>query len=177
MADSDDLENLDLGEEKKSSKKLFIIIGGVVGLLILIGAILFFTGVFSSDEEAGPEDGGEEQVEETVVAPPIYFELKGADEKNFIVPLHAPGAKLMQVGMSVMSRDQAVIDLIEKHLPRIRNDLLLLLADQEPEKLKTAKGKEKLKEEILEAVKKVVEAQGGEKEAVEDLFFTGFVMQ
>jgi len=178
MAKNEELDGLDLGEEKESSKKLYIIIGGALGLLIAVGAALYFMGFFSSDESANKEgEAAEEVLEEVVLEPAIYFDLKGADEKAFIVQVQSPNIKMLQVSISVMSRKQEVIDVIKKHLPRIRNNLLLLLASEDPEKLKTSKGKEKLRNKILQEIQKIVEDETDEKEGVEGLYFTGFVMQ
>ncbi len=177
MAKDEELENLDLGEEKKSPKKLYIIVGGVLGLLIAIGATLYFMGFFSSEESSEIEKTDEEVVEEVVLAPAIYFDLSGESEQKFIVQVQSPDIRMLQVSISVMARKQEVIDVVEKHLPRLRNNILLLLANEEPEKLKMSKGKEKLRNKILKEVQQVVEEETGEKEGVEGLYFTEFVMQ
>jgi flagellar FliL protein len=176
MAKEKELDSLDLGEEKGSSKKLYII-GGGLGLLIAIGAALYFMGFLSSDESTDNGDEAAEEIEEVVLAPAIYFNLRGSDEKRLIVSMQSPDVKMLQVSISVMSRKQEVIDVVEKHLPRIRNNLLLLLAGEDPEKLRTSKGKETLQNKILKEIQKVVEEETGEKEGVEGLFFTEFVMQ
>lgn len=177
MAKDEELENLDLGEEKKSPKKLYIIIGGVLGLLIAVGATLYFMGFFSSEEKSEAEATDDEVVEEAVLEPAIYFDLSGKSEQKFIVQVQSDDIRMMQVSISVMARKQEVIDVVETHLPRLRNNILLLLASEDPEKLKMAKGKEKLRNKILKEVQQVVEEEMGEKDGVEGLYFTGFVMQ
>ncbi len=177
MAEKEEQDELDLGSEKGSKKKLIIIIGGVLALLLAVGAILYFLGVFSPDDQSGEGDSGEvitEEVDDETPPPPaIYFDLK----PNFIVNFPKPGIRLLQVSVSVMSRQQESIDVVTKHLPRIRNNLLLIMADENPEKLRTAKGKETLRKKLFTEIQKIVEEETADKEGLEGLFFTGFVMQ
>jgi flagellar FliL protein len=177
MAKDEELGDLDLGDENKSSKKLYIIVGGALGLLIAIGATLYFMGFFSSEDNSDTEKTDDEVVEETVLEPAVYFDLSGKSEQKFIVQVQSTDIRMLQVSISVMARKQEVIDVVEKHLPRLRNNILLLLASEDPEKLKMSKGKEKLRNKILKEVQQVVEEEMGEEEGVEGLYFTGFVMQ
>jgi flagellar FliL protein len=59
----------------------------------------------------------------------------------------------------------------------VRNDLLLLLGNQHYETISSREGKEKLREQALEAVRKVVKNAGGKGDLVEAVYFTSFVMQ
>jgi flagellar FliL protein len=76
-----------------------------------------------------------------------------------------------------MTRDQGTADLVKQHDPVIRNDLLLLLSNQTYETISSREGKENLRAEALQVVAKAIEAEGGEGEKVEQLYFTSFVMQ
>ena len=67
--------------------------------------------------------------------------------------------------------------MLKKNDPRIRNDLLMLLGNQNYDTISTREGKEKLQAESLESVRAVVKSAGGEPEKVEALYFTAFVMQ
>ena len=53
-----------------------------------------------------------------------------------------------------MSYDQEVIDKIETNLPSVRNNLIMLIGGQSYDDLKTNDGKEKLRKEIIGAVRK-----------------------
>jgi flagellar FliL protein len=64
-----------------------------------------------------------------------------------------------------------------EHDPMIRNDLLMLFSQQNAEFLGTVEGKEKLRKDALEIVRKNVSAIGGRPKKVENVLFTSFVMQ
>jgi flagellar FliL protein len=61
--------------------------------------------------------------------------------------------------------------------PVVRNDLLLLLGGQHYATISTREGKEKLREQALESVRRVVTNAGGKADKVEAVYFTSFVMQ
>jgi flagellar FliL protein len=59
----------------------------------------------------------------------------------------------------------------------VRNDLLLLLGGQHYDTISTREGKEKLRQQALDAVRRVVASAGGKADKVEAVYFTSFVMQ
>ncbi len=61
--------------------------------------------------------------------------------------------------------------------PIIRNDLLLLMGNKQPEEVSSNEGKEALRAAALEAVRKIIAAEGEKPEALEAVYFTSFVMQ
>jgi flagellar FliL protein len=61
--------------------------------------------------------------------------------------------------------------------PVIRNDLLMLFGTQDAAQLATREGKEKLRDESLALVRKIVKAENGKPDTVDNVFFTSFVMQ
>jgi len=168
-------EDLDLGiEQGAGAKKKIIIIGGAVVLLLLIGlGVGWF--LMGGEEDAG-EEADEEAVEEVVEEeklPAVYHPLKPV----FVVNLPPGGkAKMLQISIQVMSRDPALVEFLKHNDPMIRNTLLVLLGNQEDSKIRDRKGKEKLQQDVLNAVNKIVKDQEGPSEA-EAVFFTSFVMQ
>lgn len=172
MADSE----TDLGEEKKSSNKLKIILAAVVLLLVVAGT-LYFTGVFSSDESQDV-DADAEVVEEStddadIESIDIYHPLEPAFIVNF---QKGQSAKLLQVGITVLANSELAVEALKLHAPMIRNNLLMLLNEQEPDKLRTRAGKEVIQASVLEEIQKVVDKHIG-GQGIEDVFFTEFVMQ
>jgi len=173
-------EKLDLGEEKKKSSKgiVFIVLGAVLGTLIAVFAALYFTGIFPSNTKPadahGKETGGEAHGEGAEQKPPIYLALQPAFVVNF---KNNPEARLAQIEISVASTDQSILDVVKKHTPMIRNNLLLLLSGEDPAALKTSEGKEALRGKIKDAIRKVVVEQAHKKEGVDEVFFTSFVTQ
>jgi flagellar FliL protein len=106
--------------------------------------------------------------------PPLYIAL----DPPFVVNFEAEQlVRFLQVTVQVMSRDPATVDLIKANDPVVRNDLLLLLGNQNYAAISTREGKEKLRQEALEAVRKIVRNVGGKPQKVEAVYFTSFVMQ
>lgn len=104
----------------------------------------------------------------------IYYKFDPA----FVVNFGNDGnTRYLQITLEAMSRDQAVLDEIKNNEPAIRNDLVLLYSAQQPEALLAPEGKEKLRQATLDAVRKIIAAEGARAEAVEAVYFTSFVIQ
>ena len=96
----------------------------------------------------------------------------------FVVNFEAESTvRFLQVTVGVMTRDEKVEHMIKDNDPRIRNDLLLILGNQNYETVSKLEGKEELRKRCLESVRAVVADSGGEGPKVEALYFTSFVMQ
>lgn len=173
-------EKLDLGEEKKKSSKgiVFIVLGAVLGTLLAVFAALYFAGIFppkgKPEDARGKEAHGESRDEGAEKKPVIYLALQPAFVVNF---KNNPEARLAQIEISVASTDQAILDVVKKHTPMIRNNLLLLLSGEDPAALKTSEGKEALRGKVKDVIGKVVAEQAHKKEGVDEVFFTSFVTQ
>lgn len=167
---------------KKSGGKLLLIIGLIV---VLAGAgagyFLFMKPKASESahgEEAAASEGEHggahgESAEKGSGSGASYLALSPA----FTVNLNDEEAsRYLQVEMEVMSRSAAGLDSVKQHMPRIRNNLLLLLGQQKYYDLNTRAGKEKLQAEVLAEVQKILKAETG-KPGVEAVYFTSFVMQ
>ncbi|MFT5446391.1 MAG: flagellar FliL protein [Gammaproteobacteria bacterium] len=114
-----------------------------------------------------------EGMESTEVKPAFYHEFKPEIVVNF------PGAgqpRYMQMSLTAVTGDEAAIAALELHAPAIRNDLLMLFSGIEPEPLATREGKEKMLNSALETVRGIMQKRYGQ-EAVEEMYFTRFVMQ
>lgn len=167
------------GTEKKSSKMMIIIIALVVLVAAGGGAYYFmFMGEESTVEEgeeakeveAEPEEEEEEEDADTELT---YFEM----DKPFVVNFpKSSGISLLQVSIALSVEGVTTAELLKKHEPMIRNNLLMLISGQVPQELKTVEGKEKLVELMHKEVDKVMKKIGG-KNKVQDVFFTSFVMQ
>jgi flagellar FliL protein len=82
----------------------------------------------------------------------------------------------LQTDVQVMSHDGAVADQIKMHMPRIRNNLLLLFSAQRCADVRDRAGREKLQAAALKEVQDVLQSEIG-KPGVEALYFTSFVTQ
>jgi flagellar FliL protein len=96
----------------------------------------------------------------------------------FVVNFEAESiVRFLQITIGVMTRDEQVERMIQENDPRIRNDLLLILGNQNYEAVSKLEGKEELRKRCLESVRAVVADSGGDGTKVEALYFTSFVMQ
>jgi flagellar protein FliL len=115
-----------------------------------------------------------EQQAEHLKSPPIFVAL----DPPFVVNFEAEQlVRFLQVTVQVMSRDAVTVDILKANDPIVRNDLLLLLGNQDYATISSREGKEKLRLASLDTVRKVVTAAGGKAELVEAVYFTSFVMQ
>ncbi len=156
-------------EKPKSKMMLIIIIAVLVALLAGGGVAAFF--MMSGGKEGDADADAETQ--EPVHQPAIYFDFK----PPFIVNFQANGRqRFVQVSLSIMTRNSAVVDALQKHMPLIRNNLLMVLSAQDFEALRTPEGKETLRQLVLEELQKIMTEETGEP-GVEQVLFTNFVMQ
>lgn len=160
-------------EEKKKSPLMMIIIIAVACLGIGGGAAFFLLGSSSSDAEA--ETDTEEAAEEEAVASKeaYYFSLDPAFVVNF---QGKSRARFLQVNIDGMTREEVMKQEVTKHLPQIRNNIVLLLSSKTYDDLITPEGKETVRQEVLAEIQKVMESETGKK-GIENIFFTSFVMQ
>lgn len=178
MAKKPDDLNLGKGQKpekqgnKGMNKTLIIIIAVVVLLAGGGGAAYFFlaggddANVAETSAEA-PEVAAEEEEREA-----IYLPLDPAFVVNFE---HNGSIRYLQLSLQVMSYEQAVIDKVEANMPAVRNTLILLFSGQNFDELSTLQGKEALRLKVKEAIQEVVHFKKGQ--TLNDVFFTGFVMQ
>ncbi len=157
--------------EKKGGMGKMLMFGGIGVLLVVVG---IFVGpmVMNSDEPAEGAEG--EEVAEVSNKPPIYQTLHPPMVINF--KDEVGDAHFMQITMEVMSRDQEVINLVRDHTPAIRNALILLYGQSIYEEIVTREGKEKMLEDGLAEIQRVILENTGE-EGVEALYFTALVVQ
>ncbi len=163
MADNDAAE----GEEKKKSK-LPLIIGLVVVLLGGGGAAAFFTGMFG-----GGESKQEEQSVDTATLPAQYIEFKPSFISNYKVEGRS---RYMKIDVSVMTREDDVRVAIDRHMPALRNELVLLFGQADFEALKSLEGKKALQQSALTLTQEILQKEIG-KPGIEKLLFTDFVLQ
>ena len=152
---------------KKGGKGLII---AVVLLLVLGG------GGFAAFKLMGHKDDpkSKEGPKKEAVLPARYVTL----DPPFVVNFEAESmVRFLQVTIGVMTREPAVETLVKDNDPRVRNDLLMILGNQNYASVSTAEGKEALRTRCLEAIRTIVKEMGGDPKKVEALYFTAFVMQ
>ena len=190
MAKDDELE-LDTKSTPKGGKGKMIIIMVLVMLVttgVIIG-VLYFTGALggkSSSKDDSEHASDEEK--ELVVKKAFYINMQPAFIVNFEEQTQAA---YLQIEMQAMTYDNRITDEMNKHKPVIRNNILLILSAQKFEEVRTREGKEKLQQQVLEAVQEIVGesmaatikasgeelAKGESAPNVEQIYFTSFIMQ
>lgn len=183
---------------KSGGKKvLFIVLGVVLMLGVSIGGTVLVTKMLLGGEHSASAEGDAAATAESSKAEPKNKKksdksdkkekkAKGEDagpavylslEPPFVVNAVGQGSThYLQVSMDVMARDPAVIEAVKKHMPVIRNNLIMLLSSQDQAVVSTREGKEKLRADALTEIQKVLKEQTGET-GVEAVYFTIFVMQ
>jgi flagellar FliL protein len=155
---------------KKSSKKLLIIIAAAV-VVLGGGAGAWFA--FGGKPKEGKEAEAEKAAHE-VKLPPQFVTLDPPFVVNF-----GPGSsvRFLQIAVQLMTRDPHMVEFLEHNSPIIRNDLLLLFGNKQPEEVSSNEAKEALRVAALETVRKIIAAEGQKAEELEGVYFTSFVMQ
>lgn len=180
--DRDERDERDEDEEsegQQTDKRKKWLLWGAVGagiavLLVAVTAVAFV--LFGGESTAPEEPDGEEQVDEPPDPPSdraVYYQLS----PSFVATFNVRGRQRhLQADVALMLRDKATIDEVELHMPVVRNRLVMLFSGQVYEDLQTPEGKELLRQQALTEVRDVMEEETGEP-AVEQVLFTGFVMQ
>jgi flagellar FliL protein len=122
------------------------------------------TAVVPVSAAAHGEEGGAKAAVYYAIDPPLVVNFEDGSVVRFL-----------QITMEIMAHDQKAIDSVQKNMPLIRNNLLLLMSNRNYQSLMSREGKEKLRAEALAEVKDVQKKQGGED--VDDVLFTSFVVQ
>lgn len=187
-------------DASQKKKKMIMVIGGAVLLVLLsvggtVGVLKFMSpqGSKSAAAEEAPKAAHEEEA--AVESPVIYYALKPSFTVNYDVNGRQ---RFLQTELTFAYRDESLTKTIELHMPAVRNSLVLLLSSQVFDDLQTVEGKEKLREDALEAVQEILakeqadafvrlsskekekyikEHGRGEAPNVDQILFTNFVMQ
>jgi flagellar protein FliL len=176
------------GAPKKSKKLLIIIIAFF--LLLLIGgggaAYLLMSGGHDELEE---DEAAEENVKpnkkankkKEKSAPPVFVNLE-----PFTVNLVPEvGDQYLQVALSVELEDPTAQESLTVLMPRIRNNVTLLLSSRKASELLPKEGKEKLASEIMQEINDAINPPTTNKQGVKQhsegpivsVLFTSFIIQ
>lgn len=176
MAADEEQEEGQAEAASTGNRKKLIILGAVCLVLIIASVVgtMFALNMFSGAEEEMVKAElapAEPQAEDA--KPAIYYPLKPA----IIVNFQARGRqRFLQAELTLLVRDETVIQAVETHMPMIRNSLVMLFGGQTYEELQTAEGKELLQEEAVQQLRALLEQETGQP-GVEKVLFTNFVMQ
>ena len=151
----------------KSGKLKWIIIA--VAVLAVGGGAAFF---FLSKGKSAAEPKKEEAKKAHAAA--LYYKFEPA----FVVNFGGEGnSRYLQITVEAMSRSPEVIEAVKANEPAIRNDLVLLFSSQHYDVLMSPEGKDTLRQNTLESIRKALAKEGTKPEEIEGVYFTSFVIQ
>ncbi len=180
MAEEETEEQEETSEGKKSSNLMLIIVIVVLVLVILIGAVVTMLMMGGDEEEAGQQR-----------APQAYersVNQQGGD-KNYNAPLaeigpmfpldtftvnllSESGRRYLKVEMNLELNGEELGMELDSKTAVIRDIVIRLLSSKSLEEISTAKGKDKLKEQIVDQLN--MRLRDGR---INNVYFTEFVVQ
>lgn len=137
--------------------KKIIIIAAIALVVIIIGVVLLFVFVFN-------KPGGETE------KPVTYFEYP-LDEMYSNI---AEQGKILKSQIVIQYTDEKLVDQLNNNKTRIVNDINELYRTKTMEQLSAKNGQSRLREEIVELVQEILEA---EPDQISDVFFLDFIIQ
>lgn len=103
----------------------------------------------------------------------IYYRLK----PSFLTAFEANNRqRYFQVDVTLVTRDEEMLDPIITHQPLIRNKLVMLFARQDYLELQTDAGRRRLRKAATDAVRAIMNREVDDP-VIESVIFTQFVMQ
>lgn len=175
-------------EAPKKSKKLLIIILAVVLVVVLGGGAAAFM-LLKKGDHADDEEAAEETVKPKEKkkkkgdkeAPPVFVNLDPFTVN--LVP--ETGDQYLQVILSMELEDATAEPALKAQMPKIRNNITLLLSSKKASELMPKEGKEKLAENLKDEINSVIEPPTRNKKGelimpegpVKSVLFTSFIIQ
>jgi len=148
--------------------KIIYIFMGVMGLMMLatmgtVGALaLGYITPPGMHADAEPDPGDPQYLK---LEPPLTVNFERGQRISYL-----------QAEVEVMARTDSALEGVERHMPVIRNNLLMLFSDQSFQELNTRAGREELRRKSLEEINEILEDRRVDGE-IEAVYFTSFVMQ
>ena len=156
-----------------SSVVLVLALGGAAGWFFYTGQLMEWIGMAEAAANVAEEESPEVAPALEPLGEPRYLDLN----PPFLVNFEMEGKlRYLQVSMSAMSREESALELLQAHMPHVRNNVLMILSEQKLDTILTSEAKETLRETILKEMQFVLTQVSGEP-GVEAVYFTSFVMQ
>ena len=150
---------------------IFIAVGAILIIGISVGASVFVMGTMAEPPVAAAmEEGAVEEVDSDDI---YYYSV----QPEFVVNYGKNARpRVLMVEMSVASDQESTGDVLERHGPELRNNILMLLAEQKGAGLETSEGKNILRKDLKAAIEAML-ARHGSDANITDIFLTRFVTQ
>jgi flagellar FliL protein len=119
-----------------------------------------------------PVAAGAKTAEGGAGKPSLYYAIDPPLVVNFE---DGSSVRFLQISMEIMAHDEKAIESVQKNIPLIRNNLLLLMSNRNYQSMMSREGKDKFRQEALAEVRAVQKKEGGPD--IDDVLFTSFVVQ
>ena len=170
MAEEEQLELKPHGGKTK-----LLIIGSVLLLLIGggVGGWLMWSGGGDKEHAKGEAKSEQEQAEAQAAKMALYVVLPAP----FVFNVEAkPRYRLVQIKVALMVRGAANEALAKLHTPLVEGAMFRVFAASTTQQLESVDGRNKLRRDALAAVRQALH-EVTQQDVVEQVLFTGFVMQ
>ena len=174
MAEEKENQEVEEKEEKSggSNKLLLIVIIVLLLVLLIVGGLVAYfllSGNDNPDEQKADQQKVEKKkkVSQMTEMGPIY-----PLDKFIVNLLSNNSARYLKCKMDLELDSPELQQEVDKKLPAIRDLIIRILSSKTVEEIQTAKGKEKLKEEIKRKINAMLTT--GE---IKNVYFTDFVIQ
>lgn len=105
----------------------------------------------------------------------VYYNITEPFTINFLTQSKQQ-ARYLQIKVSLMAHDQAILDEAEANLPMIQDELRMLFSAQTMESVSSAEGRRALQASSLETIKAVLKEETG-NDNIDGVYFTSFILQ
>lgn len=171
-AEPEDLEGLEGDDGNKKKRIILLAAGGGVLLLVVLAILfvaLFFGGDDNQDATGQQRQGDAENVGEA------YYVAMPRD-----LIFNVPGARrdrVAQIGVQLLVRGPRNEVLAQENIPLLESTLLDVFSRATAERLNTPEGKRELRLQALDELRRTMEEITDGSPVVEEVLFTGFVLQ
>ncbi|MEA3374394.1 MAG: flagellar basal body-associated protein FliL [Campylobacterota bacterium] len=180
MAEEEQTEEETSGEEKKSSNLMLIIVIVVLVLVILVGAVVAILMMGGEDDEqvqrrtpqANERPAHQQGASSDYTAPLAEIGPMFPLDTFTVNLLSESGRRYLKVEMNLELGGEELGAELDSKTAVVRDIVIRLLSSKSLEEISTAKGKEKLKEQIVDQLN--MRLRDGR---INNVYFTEFVVQ
>ncbi|HNY65727.1 MAG TPA: flagellar basal body-associated FliL family protein [Deltaproteobacteria bacterium] len=167
------VDEKDAGAEKKpKGKKTLVLIIAAVVVAVLVGGVAagYFFLIAPKGKQAG--EGGQENAGSYGKESGKHREAAIRALEPFVVNLTDADTRYLKVVIQLEMSSEELIPELDKKMPQIRDEIIMLLSSKSFDDLSTPPGKRSLKRALIEGVNRNLTTG-----AVVNVFFSDFVIQ
>ena len=131
-------------------------------LFVIINFTLFSSPIWAEEDEEAPPQA-------------IYYAIPEPFTINFLNQSKQK-ARYLQIKVSLMAHDQAIIDSAELNLPMLQDSLRTLFSEQSFESVSSLEGRKALQASSLKTIKALLKEETGQ-DNLDAVYFTSFILQ